>query len=282
MTKRTRYTFAIFPLMLLSAVVSAGDELPWFPIELLYPTYLADPYALGFHLQLRSYDESTIPETGSLRWDGMVAAPLIIYEKKEPDNTDHGWQFIFMGGLRGQFDTENSHDNIAWEGLLGLQGVFRYHDNFAWHFGTKHYSSHIGDEYIERTGRTRIGYTRNELRAGFAWDFSERYMFYSDIADAVALPDNTFQDNLRAQAGLQYEKPGVFLDGKAGWYSALDISAYEEDDWDTNITFQIGFDLRSHDRRWRLELEYYDGRSQYGEFFQYRDKYTSIGVMMDL
>jgi len=282
MTKRTRYTFSIFPLILFSTVVSAGDESRWFPVEHLYPAYLADPYAFGFHLQLRSYDESTIPETGSLRWDGMVGAPLIIYEKKGSDNTDYGWQFIFMGGLRGQFDTENKHDNIAWEGLLGLQGVFRYHDNFAWHIGTKHYSSHIGDEYIERTGRTRIGYTRNELRAGFAWDFSEHYMFYSDIADAVALPDKTYQDNLRAQAGVQYEKPGVFLDGKAGWYSALDISAYEEDDWDTNITFQTGFDLRSHDRRWRLELEYYDGRSQYGEFFQYRDKYTSIGVMLDL
>lgn len=279
---KTIVTFSFFTLMLFSTVVSAGDESPWFPIEPIYPTYLADPYAFGFHLQLRSYDESTIPETGSVRLDGMVGAPLIIYEKKESDNPGHGWQTIIMGALRGQFDTLYRTDNIAWEGLFGLQGVFRYHDNFAWRAGTKHYSSHIGDEYIERTGRERIGYTRNELRAGFAWDFAEHYMYYSDIAYAVALHDKTYQDHWRAQAGVQYEKPGVFMEGKAGWYSALDISTYQEDDWDTNITFQIGVDLRSYHRRFRLEFEYYDGRSQYGEFFQFRDKYASINARMDL
>jgi hypothetical protein len=239
---KTIHTFYILPLFLLSAVVSAGDESRWFPTEHLYPTYLADPYALGSHIQLRSYDESTIPETGSLRWDLMAGAPLILYEKKNTDNPRYGWQLIFLGGLRGQFDHENSQDNVAWEGIFGLQAVFRYHNDFAWHFGTKHYSSHVGDEYIERTGRTRIGYTREELRAGLAWRFNEYSTLYSD---------------------------------------ALDISAYEEDDWDRNITFQTGFDLPVQERRWRFGLEYYDGRSQYGEFFQNKDRYASIGVWMD-
>jgi hypothetical protein len=278
---KTIHIFYILPLFLLSAVVSAGSESRWFPTEHLYPTYLADPYALGSHIQLRSYDEPNIPQTGSLRWDLMAGAPLILYEKKKTNNPQHGWQLIFLGGLRGQFDHENSQDNVAWEGIFGLQAVLRYHNDFAWHFGTKHYSSHVGDEYIERTGRRRIGYTREELRAGLAWCFNEYSTFYSDIAYAFSLRDKSLQDHGRVQMGLQYENPGVFMEGKVGWYSALDISAYEEDEWDRNITFQTGFDLPVHDRRWRFGFEYYDGRSQYGEFFQNKDKYASIGVWMD-
>lgn len=279
---KTIRTFYILPLFLLSAVVSAEDESRWFPTEHLYPIYLADPYALGFHMQVRSYDKLSIPETSSLRWDLLASAPMILYENKNTDNPRHGWQFIFLGGLRGQFDYEKSQDNVAWEGLLGLQAVFRYHNNFAWHFGTKHYSSHVGDEYIERTGRTRIQYTREEWRAGFAWDLNEQTTFYSDIAYAFSIRNKVLQDFGRVQIGLQYEKPGVFMGGKVGWYSALDISAYEEDDWDRNTTFQIGFDFPTSDRRWRFGLEYYSGRSQYGEFFQNRDKYVSLGIWLDL
>jgi hypothetical protein len=173
-------------------------------------------------------------------------------------------------------------DNVAWEGIFGLQAVFIYHEDIAWHFGTKHYSSHVGDEYMERTGRLRIGYTREEWLAGLAWNFKEYCTLYSDVAYAFSMGAKELQDYGRVQMGLQYEKPSVFMDGKAGWYSAVDISAYEEDDWDENITFQLGYDLAIHDRRWRLGFEYYDGRSQYGEFFQNKDKYAGIGVWMDL
>jgi len=97
----------MLPLFLLSAVVSAGGESRWFPSEYIYPTYLADPYEIGFHLHLRSYDELNIPETGSSRLDLMVGAPLILYEKKNTDIPRHGWQLILLGALRGQFDNEN-------------------------------------------------------------------------------------------------------------------------------------------------------------------------------
>ena len=276
------YKFSVLPLFLFSAVVCAGSKSRLFPTEHLYPTYLADPYELNFHMQLRSYDESTIPDTGSSRTDLMAGAPLILFEQSNTDNPHHGWQLVFLSGLRGQFDNGNNQDSVAWEGIFGLQAVFRDHDDFAWHLGTKHYSSHVGDEYAERTGRTRTQYTREEWRAGIAWTFNEHYTFYSDIAYAFSLRNKDLQDHGRAQIGLQYEKPSVFLDGKAGWYSALDISAYEEDDWDKNITFQVGFAMPTRDRRWRFGLEYYDGRSQYGEFFQNKDKYASIGIWMDL
>ena len=278
---------SIFPLtvlsqILFSTVLYAASESQWFPTEHLYPTYLADPYATRFHMQRQAYAESTIPDAGSSRWDLMAGAPLLLYEKKNTDSSRYGWQIEFLAALRGQFDNGNNQDNVAWEGLYGLQAVFRYHNDFAWRFGSKHYSSHVGDEYIERTGRTRIQYTREEWRAGVAWNVNEHYTAYSDLAYAFSLRNKDLQDNGRVQLGLQYEKPGVFMGGKIGWYSGLDISAYEEDDWDMNTSFQIGFAMPARDRHWRLGLEYYDGRSQYGEFFQNKERYSSIGLWMDI
>ena len=272
----------LFLMLLLLPTLLMAEESRWFPSEHLYPTYLADPYALGFHIQVRSYQDATIPQTGSSRWDLKTGAPLLLYEERDASNAQHGWQMIFLGGLRGQFDMNNSQNNIAWEGMFGLRAVFRYHDNFTWHFGVKHFSSHVGDEYIESTGHTRVGYTRDEFRAGFAWLVRDHLTFYSDVGYAYSLSDEDLQDDGQVQFGLQFEKPGLLLDGKAGWYWALDISSYEEDDSDNNITLQTGVDMRTHDRRWRFGLEYYDGRSQYGEFFQDRDKYTGIGVWIDI
>ena len=258
----------------------AYRESRWFPTEHLYPFYLADPYEMNFHMKLQSYSESTIAQTGSSRWDLMLGAPLIFYEQKE-DN-DLGWQAVFLAGLRSQINNSNNQDSIAWEGLFGLQAVFRVNRDFAWHLGTKHYSSHVGDEYIERTGRTRIQYTREEWRAGLAWEFKQYFIAYSDIGYAFTLRNKALQERGRIQLGLQYEKPGLFMNGKVGWYTALDISAFEENDWNNNITLQLGFDMPLPERRWRLGLEYYDGRSQYGEFFQEQEEYVSIGLWMDL
>jgi len=276
-----RYPFAVLSLFF-SNVVCADSESSWLPTEHLYPAYLADPYEPRFQMKLQSYANSSIPDTGSSRWDLMAGASLIVYEGKSTDNSRYGWQLVFLGAVRAQFDNDNNQDSLAWEGIYGLEAAFRYHNNFAWRLGTKHYSSHVGDEYIERTGRTRIQYTREEWRAGLAWNVAELYTIYADIAYAFSLRNKDLQDYGRAQVGLQYEKPGQFMNGNVGWYSALDISAYEENDWDNNITFQIGFDFPVKDRRWRIGLEYYDGRSQYGEFFQNKEQYVSFGLWMDL
>jgi opacity protein-like surface antigen len=268
-------------LLMFAVFARAEYAKHWFPGEHLYPFYLADPYQLNFYMQPRHYTETGIPDSGKSRWDLMVGAPLIIYEQ-HAETPGHGWQLVFLGGLRGQFDNNYNQDNIAWEGLYGLQAVFRYRDDLAFRIGGKHYSSHLGDEYIERTGAIRIHYTREEIRAGVAWTFNDYSTLYSDIGYGYDIRNESILDPWRVQIGLQYQRPGVFLDGNAGWYTALDISSYEENDWDKNYSFQLGFDMPTEYRRWRLGLAYYNGRSQYGEFFQYREKYYTIGLWVDL
>jgi hypothetical protein len=145
-----------------------------------------------------------------------------------------------------------------------------------------HISSHRGDEYIERTGQGRIGYTRQEFLVGISRSIGRRLQVYGEAASAYDIRNEEIQDKTRLQAGLQYETEGVIWKNRLGWYGALDCSAYEERDWDINATIQGGLVLRDGRRAWRVGIEYYDGRSWIGEFFQDDESYVGLGIWLDL
>lgn len=81
----------LFPLFLVSLEAKVSDKQDSSATEYLYPTYLADLYELGFHILLRSYNKSSIPETSSSHWYLMASAPLVLYEKRNDSNSNYGW-----------------------------------------------------------------------------------------------------------------------------------------------------------------------------------------------
>jgi hypothetical protein len=135
---------------------------------------------------------------------------------------------------------------------------------------------------MERTGRRRIHYTREELLAGVSMTFRDRLTVYAEGAHGYELRNEDLQEPGRAQAGLQYESMPVWWKGRLRWYAAVDGTATEERNWMVSLTVQAGIVLRADERSWRLGLEHYDGRSWIGEFFQHDERYTSIGLWLDL
>ena len=69
-----------------------------------------------------------------------------------------------------------------------------------------------------------------------------------------------------------------------GWYVATDLSSYEEDAWNVNATVQAGVrvPVRKLARECRFGVEYYRGRSHYGEFFFHREDNVGLGFWFDL
>ena len=74
----------------------------------------------------------------------------------------------------------------------------------------------------------------------------------------------------------------MLWNNRVGWYAAADGSAYEERDWDINVSVQAGFAMRTNERTWRFGIEHYDGRSLIGEFFQDDERYTALGLWLNL
>ena len=52
---------------------------------------------------------------------------------------------------------------------------------------SRHASSHVGDEYAERTGRTRIVYTRNELAGGISQKIDDWWRAYGEVGWGYSL-----------------------------------------------------------------------------------------------
>lgn len=253
----------------------------FFPADHLYPHYIANPIRSSFSFQPTNFSRSEIPQSGDQRFGIDMGANIGIARLHPKNNPDIGWDLTLEAGFRGQFDIEHSEDNLGWDGNYALFLDYRHNTKIAYRLGLHHTSSHIGDEYAERTGRQRINYTRQEIRLGSIWSFADNWQTYIEVARTNDRRNKALQQSGRAEWGLQYDH-STFFTQRIGGYAALDMSSYEENNWHANTTVQFGISWPTKKRKWRLGIEYYDGRSQLGEFFQFAEKYLSLGLWMDL
>ena len=245
-----------------------------FPTGHLYPLDIADPHRPTFSVLVMRFSSTEIIDAGDNRFGLKLGGSFGLFRI-------HGLQLSLLAGFNGQFDRDNSEDNIGWDGHYGLTLGYRTSEALAFKLEVFHTSSHIGDEYAERTGRQRINYTREELIAGLSWSFASRWRTYGEIAYGYKRRNPDLQEPGRAQLGLEYEADNTLWKRRIGWYAAVNSSASEERDWNIDLTVQAGLALKTGERVWRLGLEYYDGRSLIGEFFQEDESYTALGAWLD-
>ena len=261
------------------------EQFSFAPTTHIYSPYLADQRRVTFAFQALSVSKSNIPDTGAkrigLRLGGRLELFQYAWQAKQTEQTKR-LQANLEVGYRGHFDHSRSQDEIGWDGNYGLLFSYRGSDMLAYRFGIYHTSSHIGDEYIERTGRQRINYTREEYLAGMQVNFNPQWQTYVEGGYAYKLVDKPLQQKKRAQLGLQYQATGFTISQRLGWYAAADFSAYEERDWLVNKSYQIGFSFATRPHLWRLAFEYYDGQIPLGEFFQFDEKFSGISLYVDI
>lgn len=260
---------------------ASAREVSLLPEYQLYPVNLADPRRIQFSLKTLYFDQTTIDQTGEHRFDLKLGGRLGLLHLSDPEgNSDLGWLLSLDAGFHGQFDIDASQDNIGWDGIYALVLSYRPSHQLAFKIGGYHISSHVGDEFIERTGRTRINYTREELQAGMNLVLDNRWQWYVEAGRAHDMRSKELQEPWRAQTGLQYQQPGPVRD--ISWYAALDIGATEERDWQKDFSVQLGWQIPTETRVWRVGFEAYDGKAQLGEFFQDDERYIGVGLWLDI
>jgi hypothetical protein len=254
------------------------------PGSLIYPSYIADPLRPTFALKLVNFSDSQIPDAGNKRYLFSLGGRYGFFRFHPAENSDRGFQFDLAGAFIGMFDRENNLDNIGWDGVYGADLTWSNGDGVAAKLAIQHDSSHVGDEYIERTGRQRINYTRQEYVLGLSLAGYKYWRVYGEAGYAFDLRNEALQDKWRVQGGLEFQDPDRLWNGRTGYYAAINITSYQESDWDADITAQAGFVLPVTNlfRTYRLGLEYRNGRSIIGEFSQFEDNYFGIGLWMDL
>jgi hypothetical protein len=259
----------------------SGSPVLLFPDQLLYPLYVADPHRNCFSVQYLQFTDVGIADAGNTRFSLKAGGRFGLLRFGTGDMTDRGWQFDVEGGLNAQFDIDHDLDAIGWEGKYGLMLSTNQSDPPALKLGINHISSHVGDEYAERTGRLRIGYTRHELAAGVSWAMTTRWRSYLDAGWGYDLKNDIMQEPGRVQAGLEYEGQRTMLGRSAAWYAAVDAASWQERDWRVDMTVQTGIVVHRSSRTWRIGIEYHNGRPTMGEFFRDSEEYISAGLWID-
>jgi hypothetical protein len=150
--------------------------------------------------------------------------------------------------------------------------------------GYEHFSSHLGDETIVRTGRAPIDYIRDEIALGVGrWLFDYRARVYGQMAWAFnqVIPGNP--SPFRFDVGAEWicnRATGCW--GKP--FAAVNLNFNGANDYDPNLTLQLGWQWRDPTRRLgqcRLFGEYYTGHSPFGQLFQERESWFGFGAAFD-
>lgn len=255
---------ASFPFLLGAADVEA------FPVDPGFPSPIAGPASRGCGFSRLAVDEISTEDTGDALYALKLGAVLPVVRIGE-------WRISLDGGFLGLFDIDNSYDNLGWDGNYGLIVTHPLGRDAAVRVARLHDSSHVGDEYTERTGRTRIDYTREEFALGVTFWPAPTWRLYGEYGHGTGYDADDPGEPGRAQAGIEWERAGRWAP-----YAAVDVQSWEERHWNADVAVQAGLAFHGEGRRWRLGLEYYDGRVPLGEFYFEDQRHLSLGLFVDL
>lgn len=147
-----------------------------------------------------------------------------------------------------------------------------------------HQSSHLGDEYLLRSGENRskrvnLSYEAIDLKLS-------RHFFDRAIrvyGGAGVLFDQEPED-LKAgmtQWGAELRGPWTFVGDRLRPVAAVDFQALEETGWNVDVSARMGVELTgSRDDQYvvQLMLEYYRGRNPNGQFYTRETEFWGLGV----
>ena len=244
----------------------------------VYPLYLADPRRPQTNagvLHVLSSDLNDEFGNGHVRTTLSLGGrvPVVRYT----GSGGQAWEFSVEGAFFGFFDASQSLESIGWDGWYGFLFSWRFARNWSTKLHYRHLSSHLGDEFIERTGRDRIGYTREDFTLGLAWEPLPGAVVYGE--GGVGIHDGAGrQEAGYFQFGAQYRDEDPILWDIFDWQIGTDVQLYQEDDYRPGFTVQSALvvPMARQGQQFRLALEYHNGRVLIGELSEFSEDYLAL------
>jgi hypothetical protein len=164
---------------------------------------------------------------------------------------------------------------------------FGFPITFAWgnwqaKISYEHTSTHLGDDFVRVTGQFKQPHIRDELVVGCAYRFWNQLRLYGVIGYAGYVTTPVGEKRERFDWGIEWSRQRA-----TGWqgqpYAAFDMELRRDQDYQPNMTSEVGWQWRGTDNvpGFRVGLEYYDGKSPFGQFFRDRERWVGAGVYID-
>ncbi len=195
-----------------------------------------------------------------------------------------GVQLDVIGSIFAQFDLgAESNDLINADYIIGVPLTFR-RSGFSTRVRLYHQSSHLGDEYLLRG--------EDIERENFSFESIE-FLLSQEIGllRVYAGGERTLRREPETVAAKLFHGGVELRTGRAGsaqLVGGVDIKSTERHDWSPAISARIGLEVArsspgGHPARLiTLMVEFYDGPSPYGQFFQDDISYLGVGLHFGL
>jgi hypothetical protein len=265
------------------AATHAGEPAGFllFPIGGVFCPLLADPKAEHSFLSLLRGDFPSLTERESDTEMGSVGiADEVPIARWASSVAGDGFQIGPAGAVFAQFDLRAaSFDLINADYVIGVPFTLR-RGGFTARLRPYHQSSHLGDEFLLRDGefqRENLSFESVELilsqEVGLLRAYGGGEFLFRREPETL--------ENLLAHVGVE-----AHLGPARGprIVAALDVTSTEQQDWDPAVSALGGLEVAV----WREDghpphliailIEYYDGPSPYGQFFQNQIRSFGLGV----
>lgn len=236
-----------------------------FPIGELFEPLVADPKEPQFSAGLHQVNSS-----GQL---GEFTAGVVTYGEhfglvRWQATTTQQWQVSIVGALFAQFNMDtDSMDLINADYSIGLSGTHR-RGPVSYRLRVLHQSTHLGDELLlGESAPDRINFSLEavDFLGSYEWD---DFRVYGGVGYLLNVEPSDLERTALQFGGEYHDAKHRLFGGR--WIGGVDLAAFEGLDWNINTTVKVGLEFGksgSGNRRIRVMLERYDGKSPFGQFY---------------
>lgn len=271
---------ALLGVLLLSVVRARADEparASAFPdSHHLFPRLLADPRqaqtsARYYRLNGRDTADVALGNTwGMHRWRTGRDGDWQVQWNIE----GMGYSRFLLSGAVNEFQTIDFFANVP---------VEVRHGRTAARFTVFHESSHLGDDYIRRTGDAGSRFSVEGVRALASFEPSALVRLYGGGSEHLhTIPSSLGRATL--QAGFELTTPDLrWLPHPCWLYLAEDVKSKQDVRWNVNSKTELGFRIGFPGglRSMRVHLGYFTGHSEFAQFLARRESFFDTGASFD-
>lgn len=247
------------------------------PKGLLWRPPIANPEEPRSYMKMyQSLDTDEFPSVNDCAIGGTF--PLVRFSRVESPN--QGFQTDIFAVAFSRFVDVRTFAAVDYR--FGVPFTYAV-DKWSFKVAYEHTSCHVGDELLIKDDLPSKDSTRNEVVLGISYRVIDPLRLYAQFG--WAWQQSSFVQDIekyRYVIGAEWSKPGPT--GVWGQpFAAIDCEFRGDEDYTPNLTAQIGWEWSGmmYSPAFRVALEYYDGRSPFGQFIDRHESWVGLGVFFD-
>lgn len=241
----------------------------------LFDPLIADPRWPHFSATYQYYiDDEELRNVGATSFGETLG----LYRDDAPFGGQ--WQLGIQAAVFAIFDLDaHSYDLVNADYWVGIPISYR-DEALSALLRVFHQSSHIGDEYLLRNRVDRVNLSYEGVDVKLSYDLDQWVRVYAGGGYLFhRVPSNL--DPWSTQFGFELKSPWTYLGGVVRPVAGADFKNVEENDWNTDVSLRVGIQLesaRTIGHKVQLMLQYFNGYSPNGQFYERSIEYIGIGA----